>query len=54
MNFDGLLYMLGTTPMLILTLVLVIVNIVLLATGAMTGLDFTIQMLKYIIQMLFF
>ena len=54
MNFDGLLYMLGTTPMLILTLVLVIVNIVLFATGAMTGLDFTIQMLKYIIQMLFF
>ena len=52
MNFDGLLYMLGTTPMLILTLVLVIVNIVLFATGAMTGLDFTIQMLKYIIPTL--
>ena len=49
MNFDGLLYMLGTTPMLILTMVLVIVNIVLFATGAMSGLDFTIQMLKYII-----
>ena len=52
MNFDGLLYMLGTTPMLILTLVLVIVNIVLFATRAMTGLDFTIQMLKYIIPTL--
>ena len=52
MNFDGLLYMLGTTPMLILTLVLVIVNIVLFATGAMTGLDFIIQMLKYIIPTL--
>ena len=52
MNFDGLLYMLGTTPMLILTLVLVIVNIVLFATGAMTGLDFTNQMLKYIIPTL--
>ena len=52
MNFDGLLYMLGTTPMLILTLVLVIVNIVLFATGTMTGLDFTIQMLKYIIPTL--
>ena len=49
MNFDGLLYMLGTTPMLILTLVLVIVNIVLFATGSMTGADFAIQMLKYII-----
>ncbi len=52
MNFDGLLYMLGTTPMLILTVVLVIVNTVLFATGAMSGLDFTIQMLKYIIPTL--
>ncbi len=52
MNFDGLLYMLGTTPMLILTIVLVIVNIVLFATGAMSGFDFTIQMLKYIIPTL--
>ena len=52
MNFDGLLYMLGTTPMLILTMVLVIVNIVLFATGALSGLDFTIQMLKYIIPTL--
>ena len=52
MNFDGLLYVLGTTPMLILTMVLVIVNIVLFATGAMSGLDFTIQMLKYIIPTL--
>ena len=49
MNFDGLLYMLGTTPMLILTMILVIVNIVLFATGSMSGLSFTIQMLKYII-----
>ena len=49
MNFDGLLYMLGTTPMLILTLVLVIVNIVLFATGSMSGADFAIQMLKYIV-----
>ena len=38
--------------MLILTMVLVIVNIVLFATGAMSGLDFTIQMLKYIIPTL--
>lgn len=49
MNFDGLLYILGTTPMLVLTLVLVIVNIVLFATGSMTGTDFAIQMLKYIV-----
>lgn len=49
MNFDGLLYLLGTAPMLVLTLLLVILNIGLFATGAMSGLDFVIQLLKYVI-----
>ena len=49
MNFDGLLYLLGTAPMLVLTLLLVILNIGLFATGAMSGLDFAIQLLKYVI-----
>jgi len=49
MNFDGLLYLLGTAPMLILTLLLVILNIVLFATGEMTTVDFLIQLLKYVI-----
>ena len=49
MNFDGLLYLLGTAPMMILTLLLVVLNIVLFATGEMETVDFVIQILKYII-----
>lgn len=49
MNFDGLLYLLGTAPMLILTLLLVVLNIVLFATGEMDTEEFIIQILKYII-----
>ena len=49
MNFDGLLYLLGTAPMLVLTLLLVVVNIVLFATGEMDSIDFLIQILKYIV-----
>ncbi len=49
MNFDGLLYMLGTTPMLILTVLLVVLNCVIFAQGGMSTVDFIIQILKYIV-----
>ena len=49
MNFDGLLYLLGTAPMLVLTLLLVILNIVLFVTGEMDTEEFIIQILKYVI-----
>lgn len=49
MNFDGLLYILGTTPMMILTVVLVILNCIIFAQGGMGTADFIIQMLKYVI-----
>lgn len=49
MNFDGLLYLLGTAPMLVLTLLLVVLNVVLFATGEMDTIDFLIQILKYVI-----
>lgn len=52
MNFDGLLYMLGTTPMLILTAVLVILNFVLFLQGGMGTVDFLIQILKYVLPTL--
>ena len=52
MNFDGLLYMLGTTPMLILTVVLVILNFVLFLQGGMGTVDFLIQILKYVLPTL--
>ena len=49
MNFDGLLYLFGTAPMLVLTLLLVILNVVLFATGEMDSIDFLIQILKYVV-----
>lgn len=49
MNFDGLLYLLGTAPMLVLTLVLVVLNVVLFAAGEMDTIDFLIQILKYVV-----
>lgn len=49
MNFDGLLYILGTAPMLILTMVLVILNFVILFQGEITMTDFLIQALGYVL-----
>ena len=49
MNFDGLLYMLGTAPMLILTSLLVILNIVIFMQGGMTGPYFLFQLVKYVV-----
>lgn len=49
MSFDGLLYMLGTTPMLILSALLVVLNCVIFVQGGMATFDFVVQLLKYII-----
>lgn len=49
MNFDGLLYLLGTAPMLVLTLLLVVLNIVLFAMGEMDTVEFLIQIIKYVV-----
>ena len=49
MNFDGLLYMLGTAPMLILTMILVIINCIIFIQGQMTFSEFIIQAMGYII-----
>lgn len=49
MNFDGLLYMLGTAPMLVLTIILLILNVVLFIQGGITTTGFAIQVAKYIV-----
>lgn len=49
MNFDGLLYMLGTAPMLILTMVLVVLNFIILFQGEITMTDFLVQALGYVV-----
>ena len=49
MNFDGLLYMLGTVPMFILTIVLLILNIVLFITDGMSVSDLLWNAVKYVV-----
>ena len=53
MNFDGFLYMIGTTPMLILTMVLMIINFVMYSAQAMTNAELVINVLNYLVPTLF-
>ena len=53
MNFDGLLYMLGSIPMFIMTIVLVILNFVMYIFGGMSVTDLLINCLKYIFPTFF-
>ena len=52
MNFDGLLYIIGTTPMFVITISLLLVNAVMYSAQAMTGMDFWVNILNYIIPTL--
>lgn len=49
MNFDGLLYMLGTAPMLIVTILLLVLNFIIFLQGGSTLWELIYQTLKYII-----
>ncbi len=53
MNFDGLLYMLGSIPMMIITIVLLILNFVMYFAGGMSTVDLWINVLKYILPTFF-
>ena len=53
MNFDGLLYMLGSIPMFILTLVLVVLNFVIYFTGGMNTNALLFNILRYVIPTFF-
>ena len=53
MNFDGLLYMLGSIPMFIMTIVLLILNFVMYIFGGMNVTDLLINCLKYIFPTFF-
>ena len=52
MNFDGLLYIIGTMPMFVITIILLLVNAIIYSAQAMTGVDFWINILNYIIPTL--
>ena len=53
MNFDGLLYMLGSIPMFVLTIVLLLLNFVIFFGNGMSTFDLFMNCLKYIIPTLF-
>ena len=49
MNFDGLLYILGSIPMFILTIILLLLNFIIFAADGMTAVDLLINCLRYLI-----
>ncbi|MBR3672910.1 MAG: glycosyltransferase family 2 protein [Clostridia bacterium] len=53
MNFDGLLYMLGSIPMFVLTIVLLVLNIVLFLTNGMSVSDLLWNAVRYVVPTFF-
>ena len=49
MNFDGLLYIVGSIPMFIITLVLLLLNSVMYMTNNYTGTELIISYLRYLV-----
>ncbi len=49
MNFDGFLYIVGSIPMFIITLVLLLINFLMYIGNGMTGLELLINIAKYVI-----
>ena len=49
MNFDGLLYILGSMPMFVLTLVLLLLNVIMYLGNGMTTADLAINFFRYLI-----
>lgn len=49
MNFDGLLYMLGSIPMFVLTIILLVLNIVLFLTNGMSVSELLWNAVRYIV-----
>lgn len=49
MNFDGFLYILGSIPMFILTLVILAINIIVFVSGSMTNTEFLINIFAYVL-----
>ena len=49
MNFDGLLYILGSIPMFVITIILLLLNVVIFLANGMTALELGINMLRYLI-----
>jgi len=53
MNFDGLLYMLGSIPMFVLTIILLVLNMVIYITDGMSFADLIWNAVRYIVPTFF-
>ena len=53
MNFDGLLYMVGSIPMFVMTVLLLVLNFVMYGFGGMSPTDLLINCLRYILPTFF-
>ena len=51
-TFDGFLYIVGTTPMLIITMLVLFINCAMYATQSMTNMEFAINILRYLVPTL--
>ena len=54
MNFDGLLYILGSIPMFIITLLLLLTNFIMYLAKGMTSTELIINLLRYLIPTFIF
>lgn len=53
MNFDGLLYILGSIPMFVVTIILLMLNIIIYLANGMTAAELGINFLRYLIPTFF-
>lgn len=53
MNFDGLLYILGSIPMFVITLILLLLNVVMYMADGMTAMDLVINIVRYLVPTFF-
>ena len=51
-TFDGFLYIVGTTPMLVITMLVLFINCAMYAAQSMTNLEFAINILRYLVPTL--
>ena len=53
MNFDGLLYILGSIPMFVITLILLLTNVIMYLANGITTYELVLNMLRYVIPTFF-
>ena len=51
-TFDGFLYIVGTTPMLVITMLVLFINCAMYAAQSMTNMEFAINILRYLVPTL--